>query len=86
LQGILAEPPPQRRAADLGHEALGQHGPTEFTERPAGQGDAPVTGPFTRQGLDLDDDAGGESGLAARLEAAPQGRVSGGGQTACATC
>lgn len=85
LQRVLAQPAPQRRATDLGHQPLGAHGCSQLGERPPGHWH-PVPGrPFTGQGLDLDHDAGGKSGLAARLEAAPQGRGRAQAQTVCAT-
>src|SRR3954467_4262257 len=41
---------------------------------------------FTRKRLNLDDEAGGKSGLYARREAAPQGQAYGRERSACAAC
>ena len=82
---ILAEPPPQCRAADLRDQPVGDHLPPQLGERPAGQRDPTAGRQLTGEGFDLDDDAGGKSGLAARLGALPPGRVIARGRTACAT-
>ena len=72
---ILAEPPPEGGPADLRDEPLGHHFPPQLGQRPARQRNAPARRQLTREGFDLDDDAGGKSGLCARLEALPQGRA-----------
>src|SRR5262249_57528632 len=63
---ILAEPPPEGGAADLRDEALCHHLAAQLRQRPARQGKAPPCRQLTREGFDLDDDAGGQSGLGAR--------------------
>jgi hypothetical protein len=85
-QRVLAEPAPQRRAADLRYHPVGHDLPTQLCERPARQGHAAAGWQLTREGLDLDDDAGGKSGLGARRAALPRGPVIAQGRTACATC
>src|SRR5262245_52661888 len=86
LQGILTEPAPHRGPADLGDDASGNDFSLQLGDGPPRQRQSPLAGQFTRQRLDLDDDAGGKSGLVARLEAVPRGRVIEPGKIACATC
>lgn len=83
---VLTEPAPERGAADLRDQPVGDHVPLQLGERPAGQRHPTAGGQLTREGFDLDDNAGGESGLAARLAAARQGRVIARGRTVCAIC
>ncbi len=85
-QRILAEPAPQRGAADLRHDSLRHHLASKLRHRPARQRHLTPPRQLTGQSLDLDDDAGGKSGLVARLEAPPRGRVIERGRNACATC
>ena len=86
LQGILTEPAPHRGPADLGDDASGDHFSLQLGDGPPRQRQSLLAGRFTRQRLDLDDDAGGKSGLGARLEAVLRGRVIGPGKIACAIC
>ena len=58
----------------------------QIAERPARQGQTMLRRQFTGERLDLDDDAGGESGLGARCVASPPIRVVVGCRTAYATC
>src|SRR6516165_9582997 len=60
-QCILAEPAPERRAADLrDHTVL--HGlAAQLGERPVRQRQSTTHGQFTGQGLDLDHDTGGKA-------------------------
>ena len=85
-QRILAEPPPEGGAADLGDESLRHHLASQLSQRPARQGNAPPRRQLTREGFDLDDDAGGKSGLGARPGAAPPVPAGVRCRTACATC
>jgi hypothetical protein len=68
---ILAEPPPEGGPADLRDEPLGHHFSSQFGQRPARQRHTPAGRQLTGEGFDLDDDAGGKSGLGARRGAAP---------------
>lgn len=85
-KGVAAEPAPQGGAADLGDETLRNHVLSDLVNRKTGQREPQAVREFTCQGFNLNDAAGGKSGLYARLEAAPQGRAVGQGQIACATC
>jgi len=85
-QGILTEPAPQGRAADLSHQPLGHHLLAQIADRPTGQRQAVLRRQFTGQRLDLDDDAGGKSGPGARCAAGPPIREGGGDRTASAIC
>lgn len=85
-EGIAAEPAPQGGAADLGDESLRNHVLPDLVDGEAGQGKPEAVRKFTSKGLNLDDEAGGKSGLYARLEAAPQGQAVWQAQIACATC
>jgi hypothetical protein len=75
LQRIGAQPPPQGHAADLGHDATGQDLAMQFRDGEARQRHIGPTGQLACQPFNVDDDAGGKSGLCARLEALPQGRA-----------
>jgi hypothetical protein len=83
---ILTQPAPNRGAADLGHQTLGQNRPAQRGPRPTGQRHPAPAGQLTRQRLDGDDDAGGKSGLGARLGAARRAPGGATGRSACATC
>ena len=72
-KGIAAEPAPQSGAADLCDQALRNHMLPNFLDREPRQGKAEGMRKFAGQCLNLNDEAGGKSGLYARLEAAPQG-------------
>jgi len=85
-EGIAAEPAPQGGAADLGDETLRNHVPPDLVDRETGQRKPEAVRKFTGKRLNLDDEAGGKSGLYARLEAAPPGQAVWQGQIACATC
>jgi hypothetical protein len=52
----------------------------------ARQGHIGVTGQLAREPFNVDDDAGGKSGLCARLEVLPPGRVFGRRKTGGAIC
>ena len=84
--GILAQPPPNRRPTDLGHQALRQDRPAQRRPRPPGQRHAAAMRQLTRQRLHGDDDAGGKSGLGARRGAARRAPGGARGRSACATC
>ena len=85
-KSIAAEPAPQGGAADLRDQALRNHVLADFLDREAGQRKSEVVRKLAGQCLNLNDEAGGKSGLYARLEAAPQGQAVGQEQIACATC
>jgi hypothetical protein len=85
-KGIAAEPAPQSGAADLGDQPLGNHVLTDLLDRQTGQGKSEVVRELASECLNLNDEAGGKSGLYARLEAAPQGQAVGPERIACATC
>ena len=57
-----------------------------FLDRKPGEGKAESMRKFTGQSLNRNDEAGGKSGLYARLEAAPQGQAVEPERIAYATC
>ena len=85
-KGILAQPPPNRRPADLRDQPLCDHFALQLAHGPPRERHTPLGGEFTRQGLDSDDETGGESGRDARPGAAHRARAGGGRRSACATC
>jgi hypothetical protein len=85
-KGITAEPAPQSGTADLSDQALRNHMLPNFLDREPGQGKAEGMRKFAGQSLNLNDEAGGKSGLYARLEAAPQGQVVEPERIVSATC
>jgi len=85
-KGIAAEPAPQRGAADLGDETLSNHVLPNLFDRESGQWKSEFERKLTSQGLNLNDEAGGKSGLYALLEAAPQGQAIEQERIACAIC
>ena len=58
----------------------------DLLDREAGQRKSKFVGKFAGESLNLNDEAGGKSGLCARLEAAPQGRAVERERLACAIC
>lgn len=86
LQRIGAQPAPQGDAADLCHDAAGEYLTMQFGDGEARQWHIGVTGQLARQAFNVDDDAGGESGLCARLEALPQGPARGHRRNGGAIC
>ena len=85
-EGIAAEPPPQRGAANLRDQALRNDMLPDLLNREPGQRKPEAMRKFTGQRLNLNDQAGGKSGLYARLEVAPLGQAYGQERIACATC
>ena len=85
-QRITAEPAPQSGAADLCDQALRNHMLPNFLDREPGQGKAERVRKFAGQSLNLNDEAGGKSGLYARPEAEPPGQAVETRQIACAIC
>jgi hypothetical protein len=73
---IGAQPTPQGDAADLRHNAASEHLTMQLGDGEARQWDVHLTGQLARQPFNVDDDAGGKSGLNARPEALPQDRHS----------
>jgi hypothetical protein len=83
---ILAQPAPERDPADLRYEALPQYLLPNFGDGEARKRQAEAMREFTSQGLNLNDDAGGKSGLYAHPGAALQGRATEPDRTASAIC
>ncbi len=65
---VGAEPTPQSGAADFGDETLSNHVLPDLLDGEARQRQPEAVGEFAGQRLNLDDDAGGKSGLYARPE------------------
>jgi hypothetical protein len=65
---------------------LRNHVLPDLIDREPGQRKAEAVREFTCKRLNLNDEAGGKSGLYARLEAAPPGQASWRERIACATC
>ena len=86
LQRIGTQPAPERDAADLRHDPPAEDFAPQFRNRETCQRDVQSTRQFTGEPLNVDDDAGGKSGLPARLEAPPQGQALGLQRTGDATC
>ena len=84
-QGIAAEPAPQRGPADLGDETLRNYVLPDLLDREPRQWKSEFDRKLASQGLNLNDETGGKSGLYARLEVAPQGQAFGRERIACAT-
>lgn len=85
-EGIAAEPPPQRGAANLRDQALRDDMLPDLLDREPGQRKPEAVRKFTGQRFNLNDEAGGKSGLCARPEAVPLGQAYGQKRIACATC
>jgi hypothetical protein len=85
-EGISAEPAPQRSAADLSDQALRDNMLPDLLDRQPGQRKSEGVRKLAGECLNLNDDAGGKSGLYARLEAAPQGRAVGQARIVYAIC
>ena len=83
---VFAEPTPNGGATDLRHQPLIENFPAEVGDREARQGQALAVRQLTSESFYLNDETGGKSGPCARLGVHPQGRVSGPGKSACATC
>lgn len=73
-EGITAEPSPQSGAADLGHQTLAEHMLAKLSDGESGQRKTEAVGKLAGESLNLDDEAGGKSGLCARPEVAPRGQ------------
>ena len=76
-KGIAAEPAPQSSAADLSDQALRNNVLADFLDREPGQWEAEAMRKLAGECLNLNDETGGKSGLCARPEVEPQGRVVG---------
>jgi len=85
-KGIATEPAPQRSPADLRDETLRNHVLPDFLNGEARQRKPEAVREFTGKRLNLDDEAGGKSGLYARREAPPQGQACGRERISSATC
>ena len=86
LQSVRIQPAPEGHTTDLRHDAASDDLAPQFRNREARQGHIEPAGQLTGQALNLDDDAGGKSGLGARLEAAPRGQPIALGRSAGAIC
>ena len=76
-QRILAEPTPQRGAADLRHQSLRDRLPAQFGERPARQRQAAARWQLTGQRFDLDPDRRGKNAPADRCAADLRDQIAG---------
>ena len=85
-EGIPTEPTPQGGTADFSDQALRNDVLPDLLDLETGQRKSECVGKLAGEGLNLNDEAGGKSGLSARLEAAPQGPACGRGRIASATC
>ncbi len=85
-ESITAQPAPKSCATNLRHHSLRQHFSADLRQGEARQGEASTVRKFTGQGFNLDDHAGGKSGLDARPEVPPQGPASAPHRSVCATC
>ena len=85
-EGIAAEPAPQCSAADLSDQALRNNMLPDLLDREPGQGKPEGVRKLAGECLNLNDEAGGKSGLYARLEAAPPGRAVGQARIVYAIC
>jgi len=85
-QRVLAEPAPQRGAADLRHQPLFDRFPAQFGERPARQWQATTRRQLTCQRLDLDPDSGGKNAPGDRRAAVLRDRTAGGCKNVDAIC
>ena len=65
---VGAEPTPQSGAADFGDQTLSNHVLPDLLDGEARQGQPEAVGEFAGQGLNLNDEAGGKSGLYVRPE------------------
>ena len=83
---VATEPSPDGGAADLGDQTLCQHFLADVLHRKPGQRQSQAVWQLTGEGLDLDDETGGKSGLSARLGVAPRGPGGGPERNASATC
>ena len=86
LQRIRTEPAPKRHATDLRHDTAGDNLALELRDRQVRERYAMAGGDLTGQPLNLDDDAGGGSGLGARRGAVRPARRGVRGRTGAATC
>src|SRR6516225_326718 len=82
---VAGEPPPQRSTTDRCHETLSNHLLPDLSYREARQGKRKAMRKLASHRLNLNDEAGGKSGLSARPEAVPQGREVEKAKTSCAT-
>ena len=85
-EGIPAEPAPQCSAADLSDQTLRDNMLPDLLDRQPGQRKPEGVRKLAGERLNPNDDAGGKSGLYARLEAAPQGRAVGRARIVYAIC
>ena len=85
-ESVGAEPTPQGGTADFRDKALRNHVLADLFNGEARQRKSEAVREFTGKRLNLDDEAGGKSGLYARREAEPPDRGVEKVQTACATC
>jgi hypothetical protein len=76
-ESVVAEPTPQRGAADFGDETLRNHVLADLFNGETRQRNSEAVREFTGKRLNLDDEAGGKSGPCARPEVELPARVVG---------
>jgi len=85
-QRVLAEPAPERGAADLRHQPLLDRFPAQFGERPARQRQTTTRRQLTCQRFDLDPDSGGKNARVDHRAADLRDLISGRCRNVDATC
>ena len=83
---VLGEPPPDGGVTDRGDEASSKDFPPDLGDTEAGQREAQQVRKLASKRPNRDDDSGGKSGLAARVEVALRDSRSPLGRIACAIC
>ena len=85
VQGVLAEPPPDRGAADRSHQPGTDHLPLQLRQGEPGQGLTETVRQFTRERFNGDDDSGGKSVRGTRHAAVHRGPEDVARKSVCAT-
>src|SRR4030042_1642063 len=85
VQGVLAEPPPDRGAADRSHQPGTDHLPLQLRQGEPGQGLPETVRQFTRERFNGDDDSGGKSVRGTRHAAVHRGPEDVARKSVCAT-
>jgi hypothetical protein len=83
---VATEPTPERGAADLRNDSLGDDLPPDLGQREARQGKAASVGELAGERFNVDDDAGGKSGPVPRRAVLPRVRGNRVRRTVFATC
>lgn len=84
-QSVLAEPPPDRGAADRSHQSGADHLPPQLQQGEPGQGLADTVRQFTRECFNGDDDSGGKSVRGTRHAVVHRGPEDVARKSVCAT-